>query len=104
MHMRKTMYIKPAKELQLTTKKKATKNPDDRRLVLIRMADGSRRYVTATTFRKTVAEVCEEALAPLKEKITNAAEVLEKVAPVKAKVGNRGRMARRMVTYGERHV
>ena len=77
---------------------KTTISPEDRRLILIRMADGTRGYVTAATFRKIIGEVVEEAIAPLQERINTLAAAAKAARPVTVKSGiNRGRMKRGIV-------
>lgn len=76
---------------------KISSTTEDRRLILIRMADGTRGYVTAATFRKIIGEVVEEAIAPLQERINTLAAAAKAARPVTVKSGiNRGRTMRKI--------
>jgi len=72
--------------------------PDDRRLILIRMADGTKGYVTVATFRKVLGEIVEEAIAPLKSRVAEAADAAKIVHSETAKRSiRRGKTGRRIV-------
>lgn len=89
--------LTPGVTATIETQTKTGISPEDRRLILIRMADGTRGYVTAATFRKIIGEVVEEAIAPLQERINTLAAEAKAARPVTVKSGiNRGRTMRKI--------
>lgn len=94
----KTLAIKPAPAAAGFEKRKTTKTPDDERLILIRMADGSQRCCTVSAFKAGLRAGIEETLSPLRERIDTLAAVVKDARPVTVKRGvNRGRMKRGIV-------
>ncbi|WP_214084215.1 hypothetical protein, partial [Methanoculleus sp.] len=78
------------------------------RILLVRMADGSRKCITETKFRAALSTALEDTLAPvmedLKQMVTFTGQVRSIMNPPSVQTGkNRGKMMRRMVTanYGE---
>jgi len=78
--------------------KKKTPTSDDERLVLVKMADGTRRCCTAATFRKGLRAGLDDTLSPLQEQFSTLAAVVKAVRSVTVKSGvNRGKVPRKIV-------
>lgn len=97
----KTLAIKPARAAAGFEKRKTTKTPDDKRLILIQMADGSRKYATVAAFKAGLRGALDDTLSPLQEQFSTLAAAAKAARPVTVKSGvNRGKTMRKIVVAG----